>query len=29
LPELAGVLAQGKGAGFKLLELGTEASKGH
>jgi 23S rRNA (adenine2030-N6)-methyltransferase len=29
LPELAGALAQGKGAGYELLELGTEASKDH
>jgi 23S rRNA (adenine2030-N6)-methyltransferase len=27
LPELANALAQGEGAGYKLLELGTEASK--
>ena len=29
LPELAGALAQGEGAGFKLLELGAAASKDH
>jgi 23S rRNA (adenine2030-N6)-methyltransferase len=29
LPELAGALAQGKGAGFKLLELGAAGSKEH
>jgi len=29
LPELARVLAQGKGAGFRLEELGTEVSKGN
>jgi 23S rRNA (adenine2030-N6)-methyltransferase len=28
LPELARVLAQGKGAGFRLEELGSEAAKG-
>jgi len=29
LPELAHVLAQGKGGGFRLEELGTEVSKGN
>jgi 23S rRNA (adenine2030-N6)-methyltransferase len=28
MPELAGVLEQGNGAGFRLLELGTEATTG-